>query len=495
MSKYNFFIKNFNNINKSINSLLEKNLNKLNFINLRNLIRNNKLILIFVAFVVLFISYLLLPTFYNQSNIAAKLENDLREKFKLELKISRDLKYNFFPRPHFTSDKSVILNNNHEISEIKKINIYFSLENLFSLKKIEVKKIIIEDANFNLNNKNYEFFIKLLDNNLLDKSIEIKNSKIFFRNEEKDVLFINKILNLSYYYDSKELKNVAIAKNEIFNIPYSIKLFFNKKDSIYTKINLDFIKLQIEDKFNFGKKIKKGKSDLVINKVKSKINYKINKSLFEFNYYDKLENSKFNYNGKFNFNPFYSSITGTTKELNILHFLDSNSIIAQLLKTEIFNNKNIDFKLNINADKFFNTSEFSNIYLNSKIQDGLIDLDNTKFEWKEKAEFKLSDSLVFVKDGQLFMDGRILINIKDYKKIYKFLLTPKNYRKQINKIDLRFSYNLDQNIIYLTDVVIDNQYNQGLINKIGNIDIKDSNLQNRIYLKNLLNEAIKNYVG
>ena len=27
--------------------------------------------------------------------------------------------------------------------------------------------------------------------------------------------------------------------------------------------------------------------------------------------------------------------------------------IAQLLKTEIFNNKNIDFKLNINAEKIF----------------------------------------------------------------------------------------------------------------------------------------------
>ena len=67
MSKSNFFDKNFYKFNKFINSLLEKNLNKLNFNNLRNLTKNNKIILTFVAFVVLFITYLILPTFYKQS--------------------------------------------------------------------------------------------------------------------------------------------------------------------------------------------------------------------------------------------------------------------------------------------------------------------------------------------------------------------------------------------------------------------------------------------
>ena len=77
MNKSNSFVKYLNNINKFINSLLEKNLNKLNLKNLRNLLKNNKIILTFVALFVIFISYLLLPTFYKQSDISKTLITQL----------------------------------------------------------------------------------------------------------------------------------------------------------------------------------------------------------------------------------------------------------------------------------------------------------------------------------------------------------------------------------------------------------------------------------
>ena len=96
MSKTKSFLKYFKNINYSINSLLEKNLNKLNSKNLSYLFKNNKLILIFVAVFVLFLSYLLIPTFYNQSDISKVLKNDLQNKFNLNFKFSSKLKYNYF---------------------------------------------------------------------------------------------------------------------------------------------------------------------------------------------------------------------------------------------------------------------------------------------------------------------------------------------------------------------------------------------------------------
>ena len=76
MSKRNSFEKYLKNISVSINNLLEKNLNRLNFNNLRILLINNKIIITIVAFIVLFISYLLLPTFYNQSDISKELRTD-----------------------------------------------------------------------------------------------------------------------------------------------------------------------------------------------------------------------------------------------------------------------------------------------------------------------------------------------------------------------------------------------------------------------------------
>ena len=75
MSKPNSLIKNLKNINKTINSLLEENLNKLKFDNLINLVGSNKIVLIFVALSFLFLSYLLVPTFYKQTEILQELKN------------------------------------------------------------------------------------------------------------------------------------------------------------------------------------------------------------------------------------------------------------------------------------------------------------------------------------------------------------------------------------------------------------------------------------
>ena len=49
-------------------------------------------------------------------------------------------------------------NNKNKISKINKLKIYVSLENLFSLKNMKVKDVIIEEANFNLNKNNYDFY-------------------------------------------------------------------------------------------------------------------------------------------------------------------------------------------------------------------------------------------------------------------------------------------------------------------------------------------------
>ena len=44
----------------------------------------------------------------------------------------------------------------------------------------------------------------------------------FFRNSQNDVLFINKIIDMKYYYDPKLLKNTIISKNKLFNFPYEL---------------------------------------------------------------------------------------------------------------------------------------------------------------------------------------------------------------------------------------------------------------------------------
>ncbi|MBD1152444.1 hypothetical protein IDH08_03610 [Pelagibacterales bacterium SAG-MED22] len=496
MTKPNSFVKNLKNINKSINSLLERNLNKLKFDNLKTIASNNKFILTFVALFFLFFSYLLVPTFYKQVNISKELKNELLNKFNLDFYFTQKLNYNFFPRPHFVSHESSILENQNKIAEIDKLKIYVSLDNLFSLKNININEVILENTNFELNIKNSDFFIKLLDNNFLDANLNIKKSNIFFRDSENEILFINIIKNLKYYYDPNELKNILYSENEIFNTPFSLKVIDHQDEKkIYTKLDFDFVKFQIENIFNYENDINIGSAALLFNSDKSLINYKTNKNFFEFDYSDKIENKKFLYKGKFNFKPFYSSIEGDTEEINFSYLFSTNAIVAELLKTEIFNNKNLDFKLNITANKIKNNRNFINLFLKSKIQDGLIDIDDTKLEWRDNSLIKLTDTLIFVRDGKLFLDGKSKIKITNAKNIYKFLLTPKNFRKNIKTIDLSFSYSFDEKAIILSDIMIDGKYNQKVNSKLNNIYFRGSSMQNKIFLKNMINDLLKSYSG
>ena len=60
---------------------------------------------------------------------------------------------------------------------------------------------------------------------------------------------------------------------------------------------------------------------------------------------------------------------------------------------------------------------------------------------------------------------------------------------------LNFSHNFDQNITTLRDILVDDKYNQNINKIMSTIILKDNKLQNKIYLKNLLNEALKYYSG
>ncbi len=496
MSKTNFFVKYLKNISNLINNLLEKNLNKLNFKNISFLFKNNKIILTFVALFVIFVSYLLLPTFYNQSDISKQLKNELKDKLDLNFEFSQNIKYNLFPKPHFTTVNSIIFNNQKEISKIGELKIFISLNNLFSSKKIKVGNLILNNGNFNLNSKNYNFFLELLNKSFQDGTLIIRNSNIFFRHLNNEVLFLSKIFKIKYYYDQKELKNIFYSENEIFNIPFSVESFFNEdKNKIYSLINLNLMKLKIENELSLDNDKKIGKSEFIFNKLKRFIEYEIKKKSLYFHLYDKTDQPDFTYKGKFNFKPFDANLEGNSNEINLNYLFDSNAFFVQLLKTEIFNNKNINFKLNINAKNIYNNSNFQNIILNSKIHEGLIDTDNTKFQWRDIANFELSESLIFVRNGELVLDGKLKVNISDSNKLYKFLLTPKNYRNQIKQIDFNFTYNFDQKIAELKDIKIDNKINENINKILNNIILKKNNLQNKIYFKNLFNEAIKSYAG
>ncbi|WP_435165374.1 hypothetical protein [Candidatus Pelagibacter bacterium nBUS_28] len=496
MSKHNYFLKFLIKTNQIINSTLKRNLNKLNATNLNKILINNKVFLTIVLLVILFFSYLSLPNIFNKNQISAELKKDLLDKLNIEFNFEKKLDYKFLPRPHFITRQSLVILDENKISKIDKLKIYVSLESLFSLKNMKITNVIIEEANFNLNKNNYSFFIKLLDSNFEDIKLEIVDSNIFYKNLENDVLFINHIENIKYIYDPKEFKNILYSKNNIFNLPYSLEIFNDQDEKkLNSKINIGNLNLELENQFLYGEELKSGLSEFNFLNSKSFLEYKAGKNNFEFKLFDKSQKTKFSYNGKLNFRPFHSYLSGSATAIDFAHLFSANAIIKQLLKTEILNNKNIDFKLNISASKIKNFDNFTNIFLNSRIQEGLIDLDQTKFSWKNHANFSLTDSLIYLKNGKLVLDANSEIKLINLDEIYKFLITPKNLRKKINKMNINFTYLFDEKTLNINDIKVDGIADKDFLNNLNEINLKENSLKNKIYFKNLLNKVIKSYAG
>ena len=65
----------------------------------------------------------------------------------------------------------------------------------------------------------------------------------------------------------------------------------------------------------------------------------------------------------------------------------------------------------------------------------------------------------------------------------------------MNKININFTYLFDEKTLNINDIKVDGINNKNLLNNLNEINLKENSLQNKILLKNLLNNAIKSYAG
>ena len=500
MNIHSYLSKFFNKIEHFINSLIIKISKKLNIkekkVKILNFIRfKNVLILIFI-FLVLIFTYLSIPILYNKSQIENYVKNQLLNKYDLKFKFSTDLDYNLFPRPNYTFKNVKFSNNDLKLAEVESLKINLKITKFFSLKDIKIKDILLKHAKFEVNKKNLNFFFNFLNNNTFDSEIKIIDSYIFFKENEDEVLLINKINKMHYYYDTNIAQNILSADNEIFNIPYTLKIYNNQRQKkIFSKVKINTLKSIFDYQYDYSKNIKKGFIDLATNKNKSKISFIIDDEKLSFKFLDEMNNYNFKYNGTIDLKPFFMNLDGKIKRLNLDYLKDSNSILVQFLKTEILNNQNLNFSSIINIEKILPYQKLIDLLLHLKIKEGLIDIDESKFSWSNYAEFEITDSLIYSNDNALALDGTMNIDIKNYNEIYRFFQTPRNFRKEIHNLNFVFNYNFDKEIINISKIKINNQENKKVGEILNKLVSQDNFLQNRIYLKNLINKAIKAYSG
>ena len=512
MNNHNYFIKVLVKANNYIDSLLKKNLNKFNSL-INNLLKKylsklsflfekgkllkylgvKRILVFFIALFFLIFSYFSVPYVYNSEKLVANIKSQLLKNLNLDFNLSENYSYSIFPKPNFTFKESSFLNKVENFGEVR---VYISSKNLIFQNKIKIKDIIFNKMNFNLNKENYNFFREILINDFSKFSLIIKDSNIFFKNKENDVLFINKINQLKYFYDFKNLENILSANNEIFNIPYKIKLRDNHyKKQIVSNISFDNFNLKFENYHNYKNQEKNGSVRLIYKQGKSEASYSLNKSQFNFDYHDESRNQNSKYNGFINFKPFFSEFFGDINKMSLEIFLNPNSILLQLFKTGILNSKNLNISNVINVKKTSSLKDLINLVINFKISDGLIDLNGTKFSLSDYADIKISDSLLYTNENNLILDSKITLNLNKSDEIYKNFQTPRKYRNEIKKVEFNLNYNFDLMTANLNNVKIDEIINKDVNKVLSEINFTMNRIQNRIYIKKLLNKVFKNYSG
>ena len=136
------------------------------------------------------------------------------------------------------------------------MKIYISSKNFFTFNKISINDIIFNNADFNIQLNDLEFFEKLLKTEPNENQIIFKNSNIFYENKLNEILFINKISNSRFFYDANNLQNVLIADNKIFNLPFKLIIKNDKFNKIInTRFDSKKLRLNINNEVDYNKDV------------------------------------------------------------------------------------------------------------------------------------------------------------------------------------------------------------------------------------------------
>lgn len=497
MKNHSYLVKILKSINLNINHFLKKYLNKLNFISNKNQKTKknllNRLIITFLFIFFFGMGYLSIPNLYSKSKTKLELESQISQNYSSTFLLSDNINYKIFPIPHFEFLNSELFEGNDKIADLINLKVFISFNNLFS-NKIIIKKIILDGANFNVDKNHLNFLSKFLKFSDNENKFIIKNTNFFYENSEKEILFVNKILNYDLFYDIKKKLNFLIGQGEIFNIPYQIDI---KNDDVekklYLKVFSKIIQASFENNFNYSQDQKIGLAEFNFDKKNFISSYELTDDSFKFNNNKEQENYKFN--GIIYFKPFYLSADFDLKEINFKNILKENSFVLELLKSEILNNENINLDIGFKINNFDKKDDFKNLDIKLKIEQGLIYLKGSKLNWLNAAQVELLQSAIYIDQNNIGINGSLKINISDLDEMYSYFQTGSKFRKKFSNITLDFNYDFSKKQIAFENILIDEVSNQNVSNFFNYFNKNNKLIENKVYFKKLMNDFFKIYAG
>jgi len=435
--------------------------------------------------------YFLIPTAYNKELIQKEIKNQVLQKYNISIKFDNEIQYNFFPKPHFNSKNLLIFNDQKKIGEVKNFKIFVNFKNFFKFNQIQTLDVIFDKADFKVKKSDLSFFITLLKTEPNRHKINIKRSNLFFMNKDDEVLFINQINDSQIYYDLKKLKNIFVSKSKVFNVPYKLIIGNDKLNEI-----LDFelvskkLVLKIENETDYKMEEDIGSLKISFKNKSNIFNYQINQSTM--NVF--LNDSNKTFKGLLEFKPFYL-VSNINYQSFRLKDLFNNPFFIEILKSQILNNKNLNALINFNVENVYDFDRFSDLSLNLKIEEGNYNFSNSNILWKENVKVLFSDAFLNFDQEKINLNGRTSFEVKNEDEFYKFFQIKKELRKNIEKIELDFNYDFNEEKITFDNLRIDNKSNKKIEEIISNFNSSNKKFLNKITFKNFVNDIFIAYFG
>ena len=496
MSRHNLLNKKIKKQILSINDLFENIFNKLKYFksNYKKILlnKNNRVFLFVGILVILTLSYLSLPSFYNKETVRSEIKNQLLKNYNIGLKLENEINYSFFPSPHFFIRNPIIVREKKEIGKTKNLRVFIDGGNLLAINEINIRNLVFEKTDFNIYLEDFVFFENLLKTEPNDNSISFKKSNIFFKNKDDEILFINKIFDSKFYYDSKNLQNVLDSKNEVFNVPFKITLRndkFNKE--FLTKFDSNKIRLNIENIIDYENKSKKGIMDILFINKTTTLEYELDQNSLNFFSF----NNKNSYKGTIDFKPFYFAAEFNYEGLSTKNLFDENFIFIDLINSELLNNKNFSANLDVNIKNITNVNELNDLRLKIFIEDGNINFSNSKIKWKDNLEIILDESLLLINNDGANLVGTTIFNFNDVNTFYTSFQILKKNRKKMKQMQLDYVYNFNTKSITFENPRVDGKQNQKLDEFLNIFNSEQDRIFNKITFKNFMNNFFNAYAG
>ncbi len=481
----------------SINQVKKKNIE--NYISERFQLNYALFVLSIVFF--LYLLYLSIPGIVISENIQNELEEKLKKEYNLDFALTPDINYSILPKPHYIINDVVIFTEKtgyqKEFSQIKKLRIFIDQNNFFKMNNV-IKKIEVKNANFFIENSDFNFINKFLDNGFSKKSIKILKSKIFYKSNEGQIVSFFTFENILIFHDELKKENSLISKGKIFNIPFTFDWKYDEslKEKI-TKVKLNPLKLTLLNKSKKDNKIK----NLRINFKRSKLNtdYFLEKdSVIIKSKGSFLGTNKFDYNGKINLEPFDFQIDSTIQKFDLKKVIPNKNMLNEIFSQEFLLNENFNGRLAIKSSNLNNGNFFNEILINSNYVGEKIELSNSKLLNKKIGSLNLDYGNIYLEENDLFFKGKFSFEIFDKNRFYRKFLVSKKNQKDIDKIYFGLILNLSNYDAKIFFVSLNNEkpeMSDNLDNLIYSFNNNSITINNWISLRSFVNKILSSYPG